>query len=108
MSTFNNFNTATNAVKSNVGINGMQTINEQAVNADGRASDDANVSNVMDQLGRSMAASQLTTQAALAQGEADRQASKEMALDAKKSALQEAMNKVTINGGNMFKAAAGA
>jgi hypothetical protein len=47
--------------------------------------------NIMDQLAASMSNTQHTTHAALAQGEADRQASKIMALDAKRTALQDAM-----------------
>ncbi|KAF1993052.1 kinase-like protein [Amniculicola lignicola CBS 123094] len=63
---------------------------------------------IMEVLSDSMANTMATTAAALAQGEVDRQTAAQMDLDPRRKMLQDAMNKTIINGGNSFKAAAGA
>ncbi|EPE34688.1 hypothetical protein GLAREA_10382 [Glarea lozoyensis ATCC 20868] len=93
--------TGGNATKSNLTIDGFmaeaETSNvtrhyEDAVQSkENLASDNRQntINNVMDLLRQSMAATQATTEAALAQGEADRQHSKMLALLAKDQALED-------------------
>lgn len=99
---------AKDTIMNGIETKGITEAYQKGVNQMGADASSSFKDNLQKELQTSLGDSAAALQANLAQGEADRQTSAQMALDAKRTALQDAMNKTVINGGNSFKAAAGA
>ena len=103
----NTLHTARGSVKGNVINSATETAFSERVGSQGREADSNNKANSQDRLQRGL--SDIST--ALKEAEhleaANRQASKEMALDANKTALDDACNKTLGQTGNSFRTASG-
>jgi hypothetical protein len=95
--------TGTEPAKSSLDVDAMRELNTQDTPVVGSET----LSNIREHLRKTMERTQMSTRNAMEQGERDREASREMTLDAKRTALEDAMARTIINGGNSFKAAAG-
>jgi len=104
----NTFNTTKDSVKGNMINSGASTAFSERVGSQGREQDSNFKANSQDRLQRGLSDIQASLDESLAMGEANRQASKEMALDANKTALNDACNKTLAQTGQSFAKAAGA
>lgn len=103
----NTFNTARDSVQGNLVNSATGTAFSERVGSQGREADSNFKSNSQDRLQRGLSDIATSLKESEMMEAANRQASKEMALDANKTALNDACNKNLSQSGSSFKAAAG-